>query len=202
MISMIRFEASNISSFSLSGITSIPRASTTAVEVSGKLHPLSITQSVWVHLPPTIFEWAVEEITASSCLAMLTLRMLPFIVRFFLSSSFRFDSWSFRFLYADEGCMKFSLAVLKYSVLLSCFTGESSSEISSSSLSLLEPLSVTATLLPALFFFFLLLGATLSALPACGAVWFCSLFFLNLQKLLWCPRCPQWGQTPQHCDSS
>ena len=160
MISIIQFEASNISSFSLNGFTSIPRASTTAVDVSGKLNPLSITQSVWVHLPPVIFEYAVEEITASSlfCLAMLTLLILPYIDRFFFSSSFRLDSCSFRFLYADEGCMNFRLAVLEYSVLVSCFNGVSSSEISSSSssLSLLEPLSVTATLSCSLLLFLIL----------------------------------------------
>ena len=146
----------------------------------------------------------MEDITASSsfCLAMFTLLMLPLIFRSFLSSSFRLESCSFRLLTADAGWNWFNLTDLElYLGGCSSFLGESSSEISlsSSSLSLLELLSVTAaTLFPAfLFLFFLFFWVTLSALPVCWVFCFWSLFFLYLQKFAWCPLFPQWGQTPQ-----
>ena len=99
--------------------------------------------------------------------------MLPLIFRSLLSSSFRLESCSFRLLTADAGWNWFNLTDLELHLVGgSSFLGDSSFEISlsSSSLSLLELLSVTAavTLFPVfLFLFFLPYWATLSALPGC-----------------------------------
>ena len=67
-------EASMISRVPDNGFTSAPIPFATAVEVIGKVHPVSITLSVSVLLPPDILEYAFDAITkVSSSLAALAL---------------------------------------------------------------------------------------------------------------------------------